>query len=140
MLRLPLQAPPFNGRRNISWISNCLVDESACVPHRYHGLSDTFLNSLSIMYLFVSNLLLNIYIPINYVCKWKYRKTTFCGGNIKTNLYHTFASSGRETSFSSGIVPRATPSLSIPLEEPDLSSKFWEISPSFYLLRRYFIS
>ena len=38
------------------------MDESACVPHRYHEISDTFLHSLSIMYLFVSNLLLNIYI------------------------------------------------------------------------------
>ena len=42
-----------------------------CVPHRYHGISDTFLHSLSIMYLFVSNLLLNIYIYIYttlYMC------------------------------------------------------------------------
>ena len=29
---------------------------------RYHDISDTFLHNLSIMYLFVSNLLLNIYI------------------------------------------------------------------------------
>ena len=40
---------------------NCLVDESACAPHRYHGISDTFLHSLSIMYLFDCNLLLYIY-------------------------------------------------------------------------------
>ena len=40
------------------------MDESACVPHRYHGICDTFLHSLSIMYLFVSNLLLYIYIYI----------------------------------------------------------------------------
>ena len=41
------------------------MDESACVPHRYHGTSDTFLHSLSIMYLFVSNLLLNIYMTLS---------------------------------------------------------------------------
>ena len=41
------------------------MDESACVPHRYHGISDTFLHSLSIMYLFVSNLLIYIYTYAN---------------------------------------------------------------------------
>ena len=57
----------FKGRRSFSWNQNCLVDEGACVPHRYHEISDTFLHSLSIMYLFVSNLLLNMYIYILYV-------------------------------------------------------------------------
>ena len=67
MLRLPLQAPPFKGRQSFMWnVLNCLVDKSACVPHRYHDISDTFLHNLSIMYLFVSNLLLNIYIYIYY--------------------------------------------------------------------------
>ena len=51
----------FKGRWRFSWNPNCLVNESACVPHRYHGMSDIFLHSLSIMHLFVSNLLLNIY-------------------------------------------------------------------------------
>ena len=27
------------------------MDEGACVPHRYHEMSDTFLHNLSIMYL-----------------------------------------------------------------------------------------
>ena len=35
-----------------------------------------------------------------------------------------FASSGRETSVSSGIIPRATPSLSIPLEELGFPASF----------------
>ena len=30
------------------------------VPHRYHKLSDAFLNNMSIMYLFINNVLLNI--------------------------------------------------------------------------------
>ena len=47
----------FKGRRiNFSWNPIFLVDEGAYVPHRYHVMSDTFLYSLSIMDLFVSNL------------------------------------------------------------------------------------
>ena len=69
MLRLPLQAPPFSrSTEQFQLDPNCLVDESACVPHRYHGINDTFLHSLSIMYLFVSNLLLNI--NFGFLCSY----------------------------------------------------------------------
>ena len=46
-----------------------------CVPHRYHDISDTFLLNLSIIYLCVSNLLLNIYIYIYILCPQRAIKT-----------------------------------------------------------------
>ena len=57
---IPYYISTFSNLIVFSWNPNCLVDESACVPHRYHGISDTLLHSLSIMYLFVSNLLLKL--------------------------------------------------------------------------------
>ena len=53
----------FLGKPQISlvsrWNPNCLVlDGSACVPHFYHEISDTFLHNPTIMYLFVNTLLL----------------------------------------------------------------------------------
>ena len=46
---------------------NCLVDESACVPHRYHDISDKFLHNQSIKYIFNIHIFLkyNIYIDRN---------------------------------------------------------------------------